>query len=185
MSSILSRALVLLALPTSLLAHGAADMDCPLPSCVSGDEMEDAGLSMLQRRAVATAAAQILDEAAVDAVRAAKMERFLAELHAQGQCDDGPGDRRAASCAVENCKRCLGSGAVLMYDPKNGDEGFTSCKYQLPIKGAPSTYCGEGFGDNTKKAGKVEDCQCCRGETAVLDYDSSAADGIGYTYCKP
>eukprot|EP00428_Durinskia_dybowskii_P023404 CAMPEP_0170236126 /NCGR_PEP_ID=MMETSP0116_2-20130129/17809_1 /TAXON_ID=400756 /ORGANISM="Durinskia baltica, Strain CSIRO CS-38" /LENGTH=185 /DNA_ID=CAMNT_0010486921 /DNA_START=90 /DNA_END=647 /DNA_ORIENTATION=+ len=155
---------------------------CASPGCDDDGAAGEASLSLLQRRAAALQSDEA--KAAAESTRVAIMHRFLAELHAQGLCDDGEGDLRMVECAADNCRRCLGSGAVLLFNPGNGPQGRTVCTYQPRIPGAPSTYCGEAFRDTEGNATALEDCRCCRGEGATLKFDASAADGIGYTYCE-
>lgn len=112
---------------------------------------------------------------------------FLSQVDTQkrrlgGSCDDGRGDLRGSECAADNCKRCLGNGAVLTFSPGRTG-GFTRCAYNPPIRGQPSVFCGEGFGDGTSATGAAEMCQCCRGAAASLQFFPGHAEGLGYTYC--
>merc|ERR1719336_1220768 len=139
--------LVLLCLLPLLCAAKVPDAQL---SCDPWEVEQDSGLSLLQRRGEQRIEAS---SQRTEAERAKTQERFLNELHAErrntgGRCDDGPGDRRGGECAAENCKRCLGNGAVLTFSPDQAG-GYTKCEYYPHIRGATSVFCGEKFGNNT------------------------------------
>jgi len=55
----------------------------------------------------------------------------------------------------------------------------------LPCKtDAMGLTCGEGYGDHSQNPEAIAACVACKGPQMTLGFDSSYADGIGFTACK-
>jgi len=92
--------------------------------------------------------------------------------------------------AFAACKNCKGANAVLIYDAAMADySGYTYCyagQVSMALLDARSVpeECGQAIAkDTSNNADALAACKDCKGENAVLIYDLSMADGLGYTWC--
>ena len=100
-------------------------------------------------------------------------------------CGAGIGDLRGSAASEAACEAC---GGTLYYDASAADGlGYTGCRdvwnsapAPAPVPAPSEPACGAGVGDLRGSAESQAACEACGG---TLDYDASAADGLGYTGC--